>query len=311
MSQIAQKSELSQFDSENRIEKVQKFLFIAPTIVYLLLLSIFPFVYSVYLSLHDVKLTSAGRKFFVGFENYANLFKDEIFIQSIKNTTVLILGSLAIELTLGFLLARLFYSLAGLILVNFFRSMVILPMMTTPICIAMLALYVLDPTLGIVSYLLSLLGIEPITWFASSSTALLSVILINAWQWTPFMMLLMLAGLMSIPRNLYEAADIEGAKWHHLVRWIELPAIRDIIIIGVILRVIENLKLFDLVYITTRGGPGDATEILTFFAYRTNFTAFRIGYGSAAAVMILVISIIVTTIAVLYMRKLQHEVSVQ
>ena len=113
------------------------------------------------------------------------------------------------------------------------------------------------------------------------------------------------AGLVSIPSSLYEAAELENAKWHHIARYIELPAIRDVILIGIILRVIDNLKLFDLVYVTTRGGPGDATELLTFFAYRQDFRFFQVGYGSAAAVIILLISIVVTTIAVAYLRKVQ------
>jgi multiple sugar transport system permease protein len=120
------------------------------------------------------------------------------------------------------------------------------------------------------------------------------------------MMLLMLAGLVSIPSSLYEAASLEKARWWHVARWIELPAIKDVILIGIILRVIDNLKLFDLVYITTRGGPGDNTELLTYFTYRQDFAFFNVGYGSAAAVIILVISIFVTTIAVSFLRKMQN-----
>ena len=165
--------------------------------------------------------------------------------------------------------------------------------------------YILNPTLGIANYMLSGIGVQGPSWFGDPNFALPTVIFINAWQWTPFMMLLMLAGLVSIPDSLYEAAELEGAKWHHIARWIELPAIRDVILIGVILRVIDNLKLFDLVYVTTRGGPGDATELVTFFAYRQDFRFFQVGYGSAAAVIILMISIIVTTIAVAYLRRMQ------
>ena len=201
---------------------------------------------------------------------------------------------------LAFACAKVFLALKAQRAGFFLRSMSILPMMITPLCVALIFSYILNPTLGIFNYILSGFGIEPISWFGNPNLALWSIVAINAWQWTPFMMLLMLAGLVSIPTSLYEAASLEKA------RYIELPAIKDVSLIGIILRVIDNLKLFDLVYITTRGGPGDSTELLTFFAYRQNFAFFNVGYGSAAAVVILLISIIVTTIAVTFLRRMQN-----
>lgn len=287
-------------------EKNAKLFFIVPAVIYLILLSVFPFIYSVYLSLFDAKLTRMARKSFIGLENYQNLLTDQLFLKSIQNTAVLTVSSIALELLLGFAFAKVFLSLRELRTGQFLRSVAILPMMITPICVGLIFSYILNPTLGIMNYLLSGVGVEPLSWFGNPSVALLSIIIINVWQWTPFMMLLMLAGLVSIPQNLYEAAELENAKWYHVTRWIELPAIRDVILIGLILRVIDNLKLFDIVYVTTRGGPGDATELLTYFAYRQDFRFFQVGYGSAAAVIILLISIVVTTIAVTYMRRIQN-----
>lgn len=286
-------------------ERTTKWLFIAPAVIYLMLLSLFPFGYSVYLSLHDAKLTAMHRKWFVGLENYERLLSDPVFLQAIQNTAVLIVASIALELVLGFFAAKVFLGLREMRTGQVLRSMAILPMMITPICVGLIFGYIMNPTLGILNYLLGEVGIAGPAWFGDPRFALPSVILINAWQWTPFMMLLMLAGLVSIPDSLYEAAELEGAKWHHVARWVELPAIRDVILIGVILRVIDNLKLFDIVYITTRGGPGDSTELVTFFAYRQDFRFFQVGYGSAAAVIILLISIFVTTIAVSYLRRMQ------
>ena len=288
-------------DSERRT----KWLFIAPAVLYLMVLSLFPFIYSVYLSLYDAKLTAMHRKWFVGLENYERLLTDPVFLQAIQNTAVLIVASLALELVLGFFAAKVFLGLREMRTGQVLRSMAILPMMITPICVGLIFGYIMNPTLGILKYLLGEIGIAGPAWFGDPRFALPSVILINVWQWTPFMMLLMLAGLVSIPDSLYEAAELEGAKWHHVARWVELPAIRDVILIGLILRVIDNLKLFDIVYITTRGGPGDSTELVTFFAYRQDFRFFQVGYGSAAAVIILLISIFVTTIAVSYLRRMQ------
>lgn len=286
-------------------ERATKWLFIAPAVIYLMLLSVFPFIYSVYLSLYDAKLTAMQRKWFVGFENYERLLSDPVFLKAIQNTAVLAVVSIGLELLLGFFAAKVFLSLREMRTGQVLRSMAILPMMITPICVGLIFAYILNPTLGIANYLLSGIGVQGPAWFGDPRFALPSVILINVWQWTPFMMLLMLAGLVSIPNSLYEAAELEGAKWHHVARWVELPAIRDVILIGVILRVIDNLKLFDIVYVTTQGGPGDASELITFFAYRQQFRFFQVGYGSAAAVIILLISIVVTTVAVAYLRRMQ------
>ena len=307
MSEAATKTEkIKRKGSLTRDERLVRAAFIAPAVVYLMFMSIFPFIYSVYLSLYQAKLTRLHRKFFVGFENYVNLFKDEVFLASLKNTFVLTTTSIVFEVILAFACAKVFLSLKEQKAGYFLRSMSILPMMITPLCVALIFSYILNPTLGILNYILSGVGVEPISWFANPNLALWSIIAINVWQWTPFMMLLMLAGLVSIPSSLYEAASLEKARWWHVARWIELPAIKDVILIGIILRVIDNLKLFDLVYITTRGGPGDNTELLTYFTYRQDFAFFNVGYGSAAAVIILVISIFVTTIAVSFLRKMQN-----
>ena len=307
MSEAATKTEkIKRKGSLTRDERLVRAAFIAPAVVYLMFMSIFPFIYSVYLSLYQAKLTRLHKKFFVGFENYVNLFKDEVFLASLKNTFVLTTTSIVFEVILAFACAKVFLSLKEQKTGYFLRSMSILPMMITPLCVALIFIYILNPTLGILNYILSGVGVEPISWFANPNLALWSIIAINVWQWTPFMMLLMLAGLVSIPSSLYEAASLEKARWWHVARWIELPAIKDVILIGIILRVIDNLKLFDLVYITTRGGPGDNTELLTYFTYRQDFAFFNVGYGSAAAVIILVISIFVTTIAVSFLRKMQN-----
>jgi len=287
-------------------ERNIKLLFLVPAVVYLLLLSVVPFIYSVYLSLFDARLTRLDRMFFIGFENYQNLLTDPLFLKAIQNTVVLTVSSITLEIVFGFLCAKVFLSLREMRTGQVLRSLAILPMMITPICVGLMFSYILNPTLGVANYLLSEVGIQGPSWFGDPTFALPTVIFINAWQWTPFMMLLMLAGLVSIPSSLYEAAELEGAKWHHIARWIELPAIRDVIIIGLILRVIDNLKLFDLVYVTTRGGPGDATELITYFAYRQDFRFFQVGYGSAAAVIILLMSIIVTTFAVSFLRRNQR-----
>ncbi|MCY4238744.1 MAG: sugar ABC transporter permease [Rhodospirillaceae bacterium] len=284
-----------------------RLLFLAPAGLYLLALTVFPFVYSVYLSLHRVKLTTLHRKRFTGLENYYDLFTDNLFLDALKNTAVLTVASITIEIILGFIAAKVFFSLRSSAAGSFMRSMSIIPMMITPICIGLIFSYIFNPTLGVANYVLGQASIEPLGWFSDPDVALTTIILVNSWQWTPFMMLLMLAGLTSIDQEQYEAAEVDGAKWHHVARWIEIPAIRGIVIVGVILRIIDNLRLFDIVYVTTRGGPGSSTEVVTFFAYKQDFQYFQVGYGSAAAVVILVISIIITTFAIRHLRRVENE----
>lgn len=280
-----------------------KFLFIAPGIIYLALIGLFPFFYSVYMSFTSMNLTRPNRVAFVGFANYSRLFHDALFQKAILNTAVLSMASIALELLIGFMVAKIFYEIAHLRGVNWLRTLFILPMMVTPVISGLLFTYILNPTLGIVNYLIATVGLPQPGWFGSVDVALLAVIMVNVWQWTPFLMLLALAGLMTVPRELYEAAALDGASWRGIIRHIELPSLRDILIIGCVIRLIDNLRFFDIIYVATRGGPGDATEVVSMFAYRQSFQFFNMGYGSAAAVVILILTSVVASVAMRYLRE--------
>ncbi len=288
-------------------DSIERFLFLTPTAIYLLALTLFPFISSLYLSLHQVKLTRLDRKVFIGLQNYSKLLTDSLFLNACRNIVVVTVTSIAIEIVFGFLIAKIFFSLRDNPVGGFLRSLSIVPMMVTPICIGLIFSYIFNPVLGIANYLLTRTGLPPLGWLSDPTLAIFTITLINSWQWTPFMMLLMLAGLMSIPKEHYEAAEIEGAKWWHIAQSIEIPAIKNVVLVGVILRLIDNLRLFDIVYVTTRGGPGSSTELVTLFAYKQDFQYFQVGYGSAAAVVILGISILITTFAVRYLRSTDHE----
>ena len=289
------------------IDRIQQVLFIAPTCLYLVFLTIYPFIYSVYLSLHKVRLTTLHRMLFVGLQNYVDLLQDGLFLHSVGNTAMLIVASLVLEILIGFAVAKVFYEIGHIRWANGLRSVYLMPMMLTPLSVGVTFGYILNPTLGIMNYLLQRLGLPPVPWFGEPTAAQISIMLINVWQWAPFMMLLILAGLTSIPEDIYEAARVDGARWHHIVRFVEIPSVRSIILLGVILRIIDMLRFFDVVYITTRGGPGDSTMVVTLYAYQQDFQYFDVGSGSAAAVLILIISIIVTTFAVHFLRNIENE----
>lgn len=288
-------------------DAVQRRLFILPTVVFLLGLTLFPFIYSVFLSLHHVRLTTLDRRVFAGFENYTDLLRDGVFLQALANTGLLAVVSISIEVVLGFIIAKIFYELAHRPWVHGLRSAFLVPMMVTPIVIGITANYIFNPSLGVVNQLLGLVGADPVAWFGHPLWARFTILLINVWQWTPFMALLILAGLMTIRADIIEAARVDGARWHHILFGIELPSVLSIVMLGVVLRLIEILRFFDIVYITTRGGPGDSTMVMTLFTYMQNFQYFQVGVGSASAVIILVVSIVVTTFAVQILRRFEDD----
>lgn len=277
--------------------------FLTPAVLYLALLTLFPFVYNVILSTTRNNLARPAQTGFVGVDNYVTLFTDRLFQIAIGQTFLVAGGSIVLELVLGFLVARLFFAVRDMPGSSVVRTIYILPMMLTPVVSGLLWSYILNPTLGIANYLLESVGLPAWTWFSSGSSALITLIAVNSWQWGPFLMLLMLAGLMGVPREQYEAAELDGARWWHVVLWIELPAIRDVLTIGLILRLIENFRLFDVVYAATKGGPGTSTEVVSMYAFRQIFQFFNVGYGAAVSVVILFIGVLLTTFAVRLLRK--------
>lgn len=278
-------------------------LFLAPAILYLLLLTVYPFIYSAFLSTTNRNLARAGTGAYVGTRNYEVLASDTLFATSIVNTGIVTAASITVEVVMGFIVARAFFVMRQRRGIGTLRTLFIIPMMVTPVVSGLLWTYLLNPTLGITNYLLTTMGLPRFSGFASSSTALVSVILVNSWQWTPFMMLLAFAGLAGIDEEQREAAAIDGAGLWATIRYIELPAIRTILLIGVMFRVIDNFRLFDVVYATTRGGPGDATEVISMFAYRHMFQFFNVGYASAVAVVVLVLGVILANVLYRSLRR--------
>lgn len=284
-------------------DRNSKVVFLVPAVLYLIIVSVYPFLYSVYLSVTNRNLARPNTGAFVGLDNYTALFNDSLFHTGLINTGLVTVGSIAIELVMGFAIARAFFVIRDRRGVQTIRTMMIIPMMVTPVVVGLLWTFILNPTLGITNYLLGTMGLPAYSGFASSDTALLSVILINAWQWTPFMMLLSFAGLTAISKDVREAAAIDGAGLWATVRHIELPSVRTLLLIGVLFRVIDNFRLFDIVFATTRGGPGDSTEVISMFAYREMFQFFNVGFASAVAVVILILGLVLANILFRFLRR--------
>ena len=281
--------------------------FLLPAVIFLFTLTIYPFVYSVISSFLNFSLTNPRPPTFAGLGNYLSLFADNLFSVALLNTGLITVASVVIEFLIGFCMAHLFIAIADLKGSQLLRTIYILPMMVTPVVVGLLWSYILDPLFGVMNYLLSIVGVAPQPWFSDANTALWSVIFVNVWEWSPFMMLICTAALVSIPRDLYEAARIDGARWFQTVMKVELPLVRSTVLVGIIFRVIDNFRMFDIIFATTRGGPGRATEVISLFAYRQIFQYFNAGYGAAAAVVVFLIAMIFGTVAAkLLPREIHH-----
>jgi len=208
-----------------------------------------------------------------------------------RNTIFFVLLAVGLEVVIGFSLALLLHNKATF-LRGFFRSTLLTPMFITPIAVGLMFRFMLNSQLGVIPIALKSIGIE-VDWF-SPQLALISIALIDVWQWTPFMLLLLLAGLESLPEEPFEAAKVDGAKGWTMVRYVTLPLMRPIILAALVIRMLDAFKVYEYVYAITRGGPGEATETIQYYIYRTGFIYFRAGEAAAMSyTLIVVITILV------------------
>ncbi len=248
-----------------------------PAVVFTLALIAFPFGYTVWLSLNEVAMGSAPR--FAGLANYAAMFKDVEFWNGLKITLGLYVLSLALQLVLGTWIALLLHNakqLSGVV-----RTLMISPFVLPPVVVGMMWLVILDPAIGAANWLLQSAGLPRSDWLASPVWVIPTVALIDTWQWTPYVALIVLGGLQSLPPNVYEAAQIDGASRTRIFWRITLPLLMPTLVTAAILRSVDLLRFFDIIYITTQGGPGNASNTLNIYGFRKGFEFFEIGYASA------------------------------
>jgi multiple sugar transport system permease protein len=246
-----------------------------------------PLAYAVWVSLTSWYLGSPAPARFVGLANYAALLADPRVWHAAWVTLYFSGLALALELLLGLGIALYLnreFPGGGLV-----RTVLLLPISVTPVAIALVWAMMFNPTLGMLNYLLSLVGLPPQLWASDPTTAVPALVLVDVWQWTPMVVLLLLAGLQTIPAEILEAAALDGAERLRLVRRIQIPLIRPHLAMAAVFRVILLLKTFDLIYVITQGGPADATETLNLYTYQVGMVYFQMGYGSALAVVLLVL----------------------
>jgi sorbitol/mannitol transport system permease protein len=265
-----------------------------PALIFMIVVTQIPFLFTLYYSTLSWNLVRPGSRRFVGFQNYVDVVQDSQFWRVALNTVVLIVGVVLISAFLGLLLAllldRVFLG-RGIV-----RTLLITPFLVTPVAGALIwKTSMLDPVFGIINWVLSPFGVHHVDWV--SRFPLSSVMLELIWQWTPFMMLLILAGLQSMPRDILEAGRVDGAGAFALFRELTLPHLRRFIELGVVLGAIYLVNTFDAIYMMTQGGPGIASSNLPFYIYQRAFLGFDIGQAAAMGVVVVIATMIIATFA--------------
>lgn len=269
---------------------------VTPALIVLVVVYIYPLIYNVDLSFSRWDLASGIPKQYVAFQNYQNLFSSETFRKVLYNTLFFTLVSVPLEFVLGLILALMLnQDIKGK---NAIITVLSLPMMIAPVVAALTWKWVYAYDYGVLNFLLNrLFGMEPILWMSDKNIAMYSVIIADVWITTPFMMLILYAGLQMIPTELYEAAKVDGATSWQMFRYVTLPSMKNVLLVALMIRTIDAFtKLFDVVYVITGGGPAYATEVLPTYAYKVGLKFFRLGSGAAISMITLLVAAILITI---------------
>lgn len=279
-------------------DRTLAYLLIAPALAVLLALTIYPLFYSIKISLQ----TESANGVRWTLQNFARLAGDGFFLSALAHTFIYAVTALTIEFLLGLALALLLSTqLRGR---SVFRALLLVPMMLPAVVVGVVWRLMLNPNFGAVNGTVKSFGVntEALTWTASPKLAMASVIMADVWQWTPFMFLILLAGLQAIPQEPYEAALIDGSSAWQTFRHVTLPLLKPAILIALLLRTMDLLRVFDQIFILTEGGPGFATETVSLYIYRTAFRFSNFGYAAAMSFVLLIIT---NVISVGYIRLLQ------
>jgi multiple sugar transport system permease protein len=269
-----------------------------PALVVVLAVIVFPWVFTIWMSLNEWKVGSPTT--FVGLSNYVRMPNDPRFLEAVVHTIYYTALSVLLPVLLGTLSAVVFHQ--KFVGRGFLRGIFIMPMMATPVAIALVWTMMFHPQLGVLNYMLSLVGIPPQLWVFNPNTVIPSLVLVETWQWTPLVMLIVLGGLAAIPTEPYESAQIDGANLWQVFRYITLPLIMPFLFIAGMIRMIDAVKSFDIIFAITQGGPGSASETINVYLYSVAFVYYDLGYGSAIAVVFFLL-IVALAALMLYARK--------
>jgi multiple sugar transport system permease protein len=276
------------------------FWFIAPAAIVVGAVIVFPWVFTLYMSVNAWKL--GGTREFVGLANFARLFTDDRFAWSVARTLYFTLLAVVAPVALGIAAAVAFnrkFPLRGL-----FRTIFILPMMATPVAIALVWTMMFHPQLGVLNYLLTSVGLPPSQWVYHADSVIPTLVMVETWHWTPLVMLIVLGGLAALPADPFEAAKIDGASHWQVFRHVTWPLLLPYVAVAAIIRTIDALKAFDTIFVITQGGPGTASETINILLYLNAFAYYELGYASAMVLVFFVLIVVLSLVMLVWRQRL-------
>ncbi|MBM7570154.1 carbohydrate ABC transporter permease [Aquibacillus albus] len=290
---------------KKKIDLFTDHLFIVPSLLFFLIFLFYPIVYNILISFKEMDVSNfMDGGTWAGFVNYKAILTEPLLYKSLLNSAIFTLSCIIVEFILGFSLALLFIQkFPG---VNFMRGMILVVWMLPSVVVGTLYKWIMAGDSGVLNFLLEKMGIisEGILWVSSEKFAMFSVIVANIWHGTPFYMIILLGGLSTLPRELFEAARIDGANAWKSFLTITLPLMKPTIFVLIMLGLINSFKVFDLIYVMTSGGPLDATTVIPYYAYELSFLQFNFGQGGAVSGIMLFLVII---LAIVYLREMRKE----
>jgi len=271
----------------------QGLLFFAPAAVFLLVTLIYPLLFSLYASFTNLRLKSPITRF-VGFDTYAMVLSGSLFRSSLFLTVIFLVAAIALEFVIGFALALSFKSMRRTHPI--LRALLMLPLMATPVSVGLVWKLMLNSDFGIISYAGQQLGLGTLLWLADPMLSMVSVIIMDVWQWTPFMFLILLAGLEGLPEDVFEAAEVDGSRSFNLLWNVTLPLMARIIVIALAFRIMFAIATFDTVFVLTKGGPARATDLITLLIQREGLVNLNVASASAMSFLVLLLVTILSAI---------------
>jgi len=274
----------------------EKYIFVLPGMIWILFFTVFPLIYSLGISFYAGRFGKLDR--FIGLQNYVKLFQDYRFWSALRVTVIFVGVSVTVIVVLGMILALILNR--KMKSVRIFRMLFTMPLFTAPIALGYLGLMIFYEEHGPINSIVQALGFSKIPWLSNPVWAMVAVAIVNIWQWVPFAFIVLMAGLQSVPEEVYESARLDTSSALDIFRYITLPLIAPILFTVIILCTVESFKMFDIAFSLTDGGPGIATQTLTYYTYTTGMRNQNFGYASALSFILLAI---VLTISTLFFRR--------
>jgi multiple sugar transport system permease protein len=291
----------------DRRERTLPSLLLIPVLLFFIIWNVIPTLWMVGLSFYNYSMISGRAARFIGVTNFTDILVDNSIWLSFSKTLIWVFGTVALETVLGVLLGLLFWGSAKLPGRRLALTMLFAPMMITPVAASIFFRLMYDPTFGLLSYIGSLLTGQAPNLLGDRTTAFGAALAVDVWMWTPFMILITLAALGSVPQAELEAAQIDKLSWIKKFRYVILPNGKFILMLGILLRTIDSFKTMDLIFSLTRGGPGNTTELIAIALYRKAFEAFNLGWASALAVILLLTAIAFTSVYLFILNRRKAE----